>query len=235
MNAKEEILARIRSARAAAAAQDWAGAVLDGPRIVPDEPYPVPRDYDAGRPRTPELVELLVDRLDDYGAAVLRCGAEPAAIAAAVGRALELVPRRGGGPGAADDRFRLRRAPGVDPAWTAGVDAEVEADDPGTDPRALDAADAVLTSCAVVSAETGTIFLDGSPECGRRALTLVPDAHICVVPVARIVHGVPEALAELEPTRPTTLISGPSATSDIELNRVEGVHGPRTLAVILAG
>ncbi|MDO5731039.1 LutC/YkgG family protein [Corynebacterium sphenisci] len=231
MNAKEEILARIRSARAAAAAQDWAGAILDGPRIVPDEPYPVPRDYDAGRPRTPELVELLADRLDDYGAAVLRCGGAPAEIAAAVARALDLVPRRDG----AADRPRLRLAPGIDPAWVSGVAAEARPDDPGQDPRELDAVDAVLTSCATVSAETGTIVLDGSPACGRRALTLVPDAHICVVPVARIVHGVPEALAELDPVRPTTFISGPSATSDIELNRVEGVHGPRTLVVILAG
>ena len=97
----------------------------------------------------------------------------------------------------------------------------------------LDAVDGVITSCAVAIAETGTLILDGSPGQGRRVLTLIPDYHLCVVISDQIVPDVPQALARLEATRPLTMISGPSATSDIELNRVEGVHGPRTLEVII--
>jgi L-lactate dehydrogenase complex protein LldG len=99
----------------------------------------------------------------------------------------------------------------------------------------LDAVDGVITSCAVAIAETGTLILDGSPDQGRRVLTLIPDYHLCVVLADQIVADVPQALARLEATRPLTMISGPSATSDIELNRVEGVHGPRTLEVIIVG
>jgi L-lactate dehydrogenase complex protein LldG len=125
---------------------------------------------------------------------------------------------------------------GLPAEWVpAGV--EVVRDDPPLDVRALDRAGGALTGAALGIAETGTLVLDGAPACGRRALTLVPDLHVCVVRAGDLVADVPEAFARLAGAvragRPLTLVSGPSATSDIELERVEGVHGPRRLEVVL--
>lgn len=115
-----------------------------------------------------------------------------------------------------------------------GLSTTVVHDRAAQSPRELDRADAVVTGCALAIAETGTIVLDGGPSQGRRRITLVPDHHICLVRVPdQVVDSVPQALPLLDPTRPLTWISGPSATSDIELDRVEGVHGPRRLDVLL--
>ena len=125
----------------------------------------------------------------------------------------------------------------LDSSWTANLSASVLTDGLSTGDQLsvaeLDEVDGVITSCAAAIAETGTLVLDGSSGQGRRVLTLIPDYHLCVVLPDQICADVPQALARLEPTRPLTMISGPSATSDIELNRVEGVHGPRTLEVII--
>ena len=209
MNAREEILGRIRT------------AVADGAA-----PPPVARDYrTAETPRdlgADELLELLVDRLVDYRALVRR--STTSMVAASVLAALtERGARRVAVPDGILPKGLDRLEPGI----------ELVGDDPSLTAAQLDGLDGVLTGCAVAIAETGTIVLDGGPGQGRRILSLVPDYHLVVVTAAQVVAGVPEAVARLDPTRPQTWISGPSATSDIELDRVEGVHGPRTLEVIL--
>jgi len=127
---------------------------------------------------------------------------------------------------------RVATPAGLPDDWLAGSDVERLGDDPPLSFDDLDRLDGVITGCAVAVAETGTIILDGGPDQGRRALSLLPDLHVCVVMASQVVGSVPEALARLDPTRPQTWISGPSATSDIELQRVEGVHGPRRLDVV---
>jgi L-lactate dehydrogenase complex protein LldG len=174
----------------------------------------VPRDY--RRDSAPADLGLFVERLEDYRAHVLRVAADGiAGVVAAV------VPVGGSVVVPAD--LPLTWLP-------AGV--RVVADD-GLSTDRIAAADAVVTAAAVAVAETGTIVLDGLAGQGRRVLSLLPDVHLCVIRPEQIVASVPEAVARLDPRRPLTWISGPSATSDIELNRVEGVHGPRNLHVIL--
>jgi L-lactate dehydrogenase complex protein LldG len=157
-----------------------------------------------------------VDRLIDYRAQVHRCGA--ADIPAVIG---EIVPAGG----------TVVVPPGLPAEWLPPAVAALP--DDGLDAARIAAADAVVTAATVAVAETGTIVLDGSPDQGRRILSLLPDLHVCVLRPEQVVPSVPDAVARLDPRRPLTWISGPSATSDIELNRVEGVHGPRRLHVIL--
>jgi L-lactate dehydrogenase complex protein LldG len=203
MTARDEVLARIRA------------AIGD----TPSEPRPVTGRYrTTGELGQAELVDLLAERLRDYGCTVRRSA--PGQVMMAVGEALT---QRGAGRLVVPSGLELAGLP-------AGT--EIVADD-GLSPAALDAVDGVITGAAVAIAETGTIILDGSPGQGRRALSLVPDYHLCIVRADQVVALVPEALARLDPGRPLTWISGPSATSDIELDRVQGVHGPRTLDVIL--
>jgi len=163
------------------------------------------------------LLDLFEERLREYQAGVHRCTAEE--LASVVADVLRRVAPSG----------PLAVPPGLPREWLGA--REVLADEASTD--ALDAAVGAVTTCVVAVAETGTIVLDAGPGQGRRALSLVPDLHVCVVRAEQVVQTVPEAVRLLDPRRPLTWISGPSATSDIELSRVEGVHGPRTLEVIV--
>jgi L-lactate dehydrogenase complex protein LldG len=210
VNAREEVLARLRTARDAGA---------------PSAPVVVPRDYHvSGRygAGTEDAVARLDETLTDYRATVTRVGAEAhvaAAVATFLGSGTSVVV-----------------PPDVPDAWLAAFDGRVRRDEPACSVDELDHLDAVLTGAAVAIADTGTFVLDsGAPDQGRRVVTLVPDHHVCVIRAADVVSSVPEALARLDPTRPLTFVSGPSATSDIELDRVEGVHGPRRLDVVLVG
>ena len=214
--AREAVLARVR------------GALRDVPGDERAADVAVTRDYRRrGTLAGDALAELFAERCADYRADVRMVTAAelPAAIAAA-------LERRGA--------RRLAIPADLPQAWRVdGVDWVV--DEPAA-PRSheqLSAADGVVTGCAVAIAETGVIVLDGDAAQGRRALTLLPDYHLCVVARERIVELVPEAVAALHDAaragRPMTWIAGPSATSDIEFNRVEGVHGPRTLDVLVVG
>lgn len=211
MSSREAILGRVRRALADVR-QD-------------DTPYDqaVPRDYlrEHGDRSVEETVDLLAENLADYRALVHRCTDEELP-----GVLVRLLAERGS--------TSVLVPPELPPHWLKAVDATRVHDRAVSTPHELDLVDSVVTACAVAIAETGTIVLDGSPDQGRRRITLVPDHHICVVRVPdQVVSSVPQALERLDPAGPLTWISGPSATSDIELDRVEGVHGPRTLEVVL--
>ncbi|MFF4077949.1 lactate utilization protein C [Streptomyces sp. NPDC001777] len=197
------------------------GRIKDALALAPARDVTVPRAYRTGRTLPDEeRLALFTDRLVDYRATVHTCTADRTAQVLA-----EVLRERGA--------RRIGAPAGLDEQWLDGYDGEVQQDSATIPAPRLGELDGVVTASAVGCAETGTIFLDGSPDQGRRALSLVPDLHVCVVDLSKVEVGVVEAVARLVPGRPTTLISGPSATSDIELERVEGVHGPRTLAVVI--
>ena len=202
-DARKELLRRVRA------------ALADRPAVTA-----IPRAYRRVTEPGADVTALFAERVSEYRATVHRATAGDLA-----GAVAGILAARG--------VRRLVVPQGIPDTWLAGSDVDRLGDDPPLASGALDQADGVITGCAVAIADTGTIVLDGGPGQGRRALSLLPDYHLCVVETERIVGTVPEALALLRPTRPLTWISGPSATSDIELNRIEGVHGPRTLDVVI--
>lgn len=203
MGSKEQVLAAVR------------GAIKDV--AAPEVPRAYSRDLGLDRQR---LVELFAKQVDDYRADVQII--DRSEIGRVIGRLL--AERRIGSVVVPDD---------LDPAWLTTVTSRVVHDSPELTAKELDHIDGVITGSAVGIALTGTIVLDTGRIQGRRAISLVPDTHLCVVDADDIVGTVPEAVARLDASRPLTWISGPSATSDIELDRVEGVHGPRNLIVLI--
>ena len=178
-------------------------------------------------PAAHDIAALFAERAADYRAVVERV--PEAGLAAAIARVLAARSAAAPGPFVVPD--------GLPAGWLAELPGEITLarDEPPLPAAELDRMSGVVTGCAVAIAETGTIILDHGPGQGRRALTLVPDFHLVVVREDQIAADLADAFARLDPARPHTLISGPSATSDIELIRVEGVHGPRNLHVLLAG
>ncbi len=215
MNAKNEILGRIRR------------ALADVPKLSPEEDVPV--DWVHGQPLdTADILADLVEKIEDYKATVVQVGADEVAQAITDG-----LKAMGSQQAVLPD--------GLERDWVAAVEhagVRVHRDEPPLSHTELNGIDTVVTTCAVAMADSGTIALDHGPGQGRRALTLLPDRHLVVVRADQVVSDVPEGLSRLAEAvadrRPITWISGGSATSDIELSRVEGVHGPRTLYVILA-
>jgi L-lactate dehydrogenase complex protein LldG len=208
--AREEILRRVRAATA---------DVGEGPDTWDADAN---AEYDRA-PSVQDPAALLAERIEDFNATVTRVDGGVAEVVAAI------AERHGA--------KRIAFARGLEPEWLPGALDLVE--EPELSVQELDEVDGVITACTLAIAATGTIVLDGGPGQGPRRLTLVPDLHVCVVREDQIVAGVPQAVAGLRDAaahgRPLTFISGPSATSDIELDRVEGVHGPRRLEVVLLG
>ena len=222
MNSRDLILGRVRRA--------LADVPRDDTPPVPEQPgrdsryeQAVDRSYlrEHGARSVAETVDLLAENLADYRAIVHRSTDEELP-----NLVMRLLAERG--------TQHVLVPPGLPPEWMSAADPALVHDRAVSTPRELDEVGSVVTGCAVAIAETGTIVLDGGPDQGRRRITLIPDHHICVVRVpGQVVASVPQAMERLDPARPLTWISGPSATSDIELDRVEGVHGPRTLEVVL--
>lgn len=207
--AKEEVLRRVR-----AALRDVQGRREEEYRLIT-------RDYlQTSDMPTEQLLELFTDRLHDYDAIVYRCGESqvPETIA-------EALARRG--------KCRMVVPSGMPESWLPQNIEWLRGNDFSFD--VLDKCDGVITGCAVAIAFTGTIVLKHSPENGQRAPTLIPDYHLCVVRPEQVVYSLPEAMRRMDAfaTAPITTISGPSATADIEMTRIKGVHGPRFLDVVL--
>jgi L-lactate dehydrogenase complex protein LldG len=210
--ARSEMLARIASALGRPGPVDRAfdpRATVEG----------VAREYRRVGAQDPRrLVDEFAGRAADYGAAVTLIGRDDD-LAVAIARCTA--------------SGRVVAAPGVDSSWLSAI-PDAARDDESRTFRDLASDGIAVTACAVAVSATGTLVLDHGPDQGRRALSLIPDHHVCVVRSGQIVATVPEAIGRLDPRRPQTWISGPSATSDIELDRVVGVHGPRRLDVIVA-
>ena len=216
VSSREEVLRRIRAA---------IGSSTSDAAAIYAEWEAVPRDYRRTASHEREaILELLEDRLCDYEANVVRAkagrvGAEIARILIERGKRRLVVP--------------MGLAEALGEPLPAGFDFVV---DDGFTPAELDGFEGVVTASSAAIAETGTIVLQNVSGQGRRAPTLVPDYHLCVVRAADVVETVPEAMSRLQATAAlaTTFISGPSATADIEMTRIKGVHGPRFLDVILS-
>jgi L-lactate dehydrogenase complex protein LldG len=192
------------------------GRIREALAAAPPVAHEVPRDYDRAPLSGAADVGRFAATVDEYRAQVHRVAASQVAATVA-----SLIP----------SGARVVVPADLPPEWVTGTDAV--RDRPPLSNTELEGVAAVVTGCAVGIAATGTIVLDAGAAQGRRALTLVPDHHICIVFAGQVVDTVPQAFAVLDPLRPLTFISGPSATSDIELSRVEGVHGPRTLDVVI--
>jgi L-lactate dehydrogenase complex protein LldG len=213
MSSRDLVMARVRR------------ALADVPRAETPPQVAVDRSYRRthGDRTAAQTVDLLAENLADYRAVVHRTTAPALA---------ELIARLLTDRGATS----VVVPPGLPDGWLSATDVVRVADVPDLTPHDLDGVSSVVTGCAVAIAETGTVVLDSGADQGRRRITLVPDHHLCVIRVPdQVVDSVPQALERLDPARPLTWISGPSATSDIELDRVEGVHGPRTLEIVLVG
>lgn len=211
MSARDAILGRIQKSNGHATTREQAHAGWND----------LARLYDVAARRDSEpMLELLEDRLRDYDATVVRCGTNEVA-----GNIAVLLTTRA--------KQRMLVPPGLPAEWLPSGFEFVE--DAGFTAAELDPFEGVLTGASVAIAETGTVVLQNVPGQGRRALSLVPDYHLCVVKVEDVVDSVPEAMARLQATASlaTTFVSGPSATADIEMTRIKGVHGPRFLDVLL--
>ncbi len=216
MSSRDAVLGRVRA------------ALADVPAVAAAEDVAIDWEY-GQRPAgaADDTLGLFVERVEDYRAEV--SWVTPAEVAARIADAL------------GDHEVTSAVVPSGTPQdWRDAIAARgirVLTDEPALSHAELDGTGAVVTASRVGIAETGTIVLDHGPDQGRRALSLVPDLHVCVIRADQVVADVPEAVARLRPSidarQPLTWISGPSATSDIELSRVEGVHGPRTLRVLL--